>query len=58
LQIHLKGGAIMEENELRKDELVNIIKVLRKKGWSDTEIVNHLLEIEGEEVNEEEKEKE
>jgi len=48
----------MEENELRKDELVNIIKVLRKKGWSDTEIVNHLLEIEGEEVNEEEKEKE
>ena len=47
----------MEENELRKDELVNIIKVLRKKGWSDTEIVNHLLEIEGEEVNEEETEK-
>ena len=47
----------MEENELRKDELVNIIKVLRKKGWSDTEIVNHLLEIEGEEINEEEKDK-
>ena len=47
----------MEENELRKDKLVNIIKVLRKKGWSDTEIVDHLLEIEGEEVNDEEKEK-
>ena len=47
----------MEENELRKDELVNIIRVLRKKGWSDTEIVNHLLEIEGEEINEEEKDK-
>lgn len=47
----------MEENELRKDELVNIIKALRKKGWSDTEILNHLLEIEGEEVNEKEKEK-
>lgn len=47
----------MEENELRKDELVNIIRVLRKKGWSDTEIVNHLLEIEGEEVNQEETEK-
>lgn len=47
----------MEENELRKEELVNIIRVLRKKGWSDTEIVNHLLEIEGERVNEEETEK-
>ena len=47
----------MEENELRKDELVNIIKALRKKGWSDTDIVNHLLEIEGEEVNAEDKEK-
>ena len=47
----------MEENELRKDELINIIRVLRKKGWSDTEIVNHLLEIEGEEINEEEKDK-
>ena len=43
---------------MRKEELVNIIKALRKKGWSDTEIVNHLLEIEGEEVKEEEKEKE
>ena len=48
----------MEEKELRKEELVNIIKELRKEGWSDTKIVNHLLKIEGEEINEKEKEKE
>lgn len=36
-----------EDESLRGDELVRIILELRAKGWTDTEIVNHLLAIEG-----------
>ena len=36
-----------EVDEMRGDEIVRMILDLRGKGWSDTDIVNHILTIEG-----------
>lgn len=36
-----------EAETMRQDELKNMIHALRRKGWTDSEIVDHILEIEG-----------
>lgn len=35
-----------EDDEMRSEEIVNIILELREKGWSDTEIIEFILKIE------------
>ena len=57
MQIHLKGGAVMEDYEVQKSELVNMIYELRKEGWNDSKIVDHILKIHGEVLKLEEKKK-
>ena len=34
------------DNEMQKSEIVKLIKVLQAKGWTDTQIVEFLLEVE------------
>lgn len=36
----------MEDEDVKSIEIVRIIKELRAKGWTDTEIVEFLLKIE------------
>ena len=36
-----------EGEEIQSAELIRIILELRLKGWTDTEILDHLLAIEG-----------
>ena len=47
----------MEDYIVQKSELVNMIYELRKEGWSDTRIVNHILKIHGEAITEKETKK-
>ena len=35
-----------EVDEMRSEEIVNIILELREKGWTDTEIIEFILKIE------------
>ena len=41
-----------EADEMKSSELINIIRELRKKGWTDTEILNHILVVEGDKPEE------
>jgi hypothetical protein len=36
-----------EEHEMTQAETIREIQALRREGWSDTKILNHLLEILG-----------
>lgn len=36
----------MGDDNMRSDEIVNIILELREKGWTDTEIVEFILKVE------------
>ena len=47
----------MEDYEVQKSELINMIYELRKEGWNDSKIVDHILKIHGEVLKPEEKKK-